>query len=467
MAGLAVAVALAPVAFPPQSPAGVVVDAVGKGGAAARAGLRPGDVLMSWRRNGNGEGSLDRVFDVAALEYDDAGRGATTFIVARGRRRLTVSLPGGQWRLEVRPSLAVPRLVRHQEALRLARDGDHAGAGEAWRALAQEGAADAAETCWLLARAGDAFLRAGRPEDAKAAFALARAQASATDERLVPALWDAEGNAHDRALRHGDAIRAYREALALHAAAGRPQSVARLHRRLGRIAFARDDWAGASEQYERCLAVEQQSAPRSLDAADALFMLGWIAERQGDSAEAEARFQRALETARSAAPESVLFAEILRGLGALAASRGDMTTAEALYLQGIPIYEARGHRSGAAAVLQSLGNIFREHRGDLEGATDLYRRALALAEAESSRGSAIASTLNSLGIMALLRGDLREAEETHRRSMAVSSQENPEGLGVATSLHNLGRVAEARGDWPGAEDLYRRSLAMKTAPIQC
>jgi CHAT domain-containing protein/Tfp pilus assembly protein PilF len=281
-------------------------------------------------------------------------------------------------------------------------------------------------------------------------------------------LWEREGLAHARARRRTEAISAYREALAFQEAAGRKAAAARLHGRIGRMAFERDDWAMGAEEYERSLTLQQQVTARSPRSTNALMMMGWAAERQGDGVEAEKRFRRALEMARSVAPGTALVAETLRGLGTVADNRGDVAAAEACYLEALPLHERSGFRSAAAATLQSLGMLAR-NRGDLDGAMDHYRRALALAEAEDpndpvtgvSAASALASILNSLGLVALARGDLHEAEAFHRRSLAVSSRNNPEGSAVATSMHNLARVAEARGDGRAGEELYRQSLAMK------
>jgi tetratricopeptide (TPR) repeat protein len=446
----------------PAESAGVVVDAVGKGGAAARAGLLAGDVLVSWQRS-DAAGSIESPFDITVIENEDGWTGLTTLIATRGGRGLTASMPPGEWRLETRAPLTPPRLQRHEQARQLASKGDHAQAAQAWRALAEETPAGTSEGAWLAGRAGDALFNAGKAADAQATFTFARTRAAA-DAELVAMLWEREGLANARARRRTEAISAYREALALQAAAGRKAAAARLHSRIGRMAFERDDFATGADEYARCLSLQQQVSARSPRATNALMMLGWAAERQGDLVEAEKRFHRALEMARSVAPRSSLVAETLGGLGNIADNRGDVAAAEAFHREALPIYEKAGFESAAAATLRSLGMLAR-NRGDLDGAMDHYRRALALAEAQDPNGisaaNALAGTLTSLGLVALARGDLAEAEALHRRSLAVSTRVTPEGALVASSLHNLARVAEARGDGRAGEELYRRSLAIK------
>lgn len=418
---------------------------------------------MSWQRS-DGAGSIESPFGITVIENEDGWTGVTTLIATRGGRRLTASMPPGEWRLETRPVLTAPRLQRHELARQHTSKGDHAQAAQAWRALAEETPARASEeAAWLWGRAGEALFNAGKLADAQATFTFARTRAAA-DAELVAMLWEREGLAHARARRRTEAVSAYREALAFQEAAGRKAAAARLHSRIGRMAFERDDWAMGAEEYERCFSLQQQVSARSPRSTNALMMLAWAAERQGDLVEAEKRFHRALEMARSVAPRSALVAETLGGLGNIADNRGDIAAAEAFQQEALPLYEQGGFGSAAAATLRSLGALAR-NRGDLDGAMDLYRRALALAEAEDPNGAsaanALSGTLTSLGLVALARGELTEAESLHRRSLAISSRNNPEGSAVASSLHNLARVAEARGDGRVGEELYRRSLAIK------
>ena len=79
---------------------GVVVEALGAQGAGAQAGLRAGDILLSWQRPaappanaGEAEGNFSSCTDVAEMEAEEAPRGPVELRVQRGG--VIVRTPGG------------------------------------------------------------------------------------------------------------------------------------------------------------------------------------------------------------------------------------------------------------------------------------------------------------------------------------------------------------------------------------
>src|SRR5437762_10286987 len=77
---------------PPGAAAGVVVEEVVKESAAAKAGLQPGDLIVSWSRApappANPEaaqGAIASPFDLSDVEVDQAPRGPVILAGRRGR----------------------------------------------------------------------------------------------------------------------------------------------------------------------------------------------------------------------------------------------------------------------------------------------------------------------------------------------------------------------------------------------
>src|SRR5262245_15085879 len=102
--------------------AGVVVEEVAPGFAAAEAGLVPGDVLWSWQRaaaaapnDDPATGTIAAPFDLDDVEWEQAPRGVVTLVGRRGERPLVAVLPAGPWGLSARPPLSSSTLAAYEE----------------------------------------------------------------------------------------------------------------------------------------------------------------------------------------------------------------------------------------------------------------------------------------------------------------------------------------------------------------
>src|SRR4029450_9875411 len=88
---------------------GVSVEAVDPEGAAARAGVRPRDALLSWhlargRVLRGPSGALESPFDVAITEMERGPRGPVVLSLRRDGRAMDVTLSPGPWGLTARPA---------------------------------------------------------------------------------------------------------------------------------------------------------------------------------------------------------------------------------------------------------------------------------------------------------------------------------------------------------------------------
>ena len=146
--------------------AGVVVEEVGRGSALARAGIRPGDVLLSWKRppsppaSPEGDrGEIGSVFDWLWLVIEQAPRGKVEITGEREGKRQDFDLALGAWRAKVRPRLPEGMLAEYLKGRELIAAGQLEEATSLWQKVA-----DAAEEsggwrlrCGLHLRMGETY----------------------------------------------------------------------------------------------------------------------------------------------------------------------------------------------------------------------------------------------------------------------------------------------------------------------
>jgi CHAT domain-containing protein/Tfp pilus assembly protein PilF len=453
------------------------VEEVGKNSSGAKAGVRPGDLLLSWVRAAappanpeEARGEITTPFDLAEIEMEQAPRGEVRLVGTRDDASFSVVVPPGAWAISVRPHFAEPLLAVYQQGKELidAKEIDKGVAG--WRELAAQAdrAKDSELAAWLLLKVGDTLANARKWDDAHAEFRAAiQALKGGGDSTLVARIWDAEGMAFERQNDFAKAEAAYREAIGIRSK--NPEETLALAAsltNLGIVARLRSDLATAEELHKRALAIREKFAPEGLDVAASLNSLGLVAEQRGDLAAAEPLLKRALAIREKLAPESLAVAGSLTNLGIVARLRGDLAAAEELHKRSLAIREKLAPDSlDVAGSLTNLGVVVRT-RGDLAAAAEVFRRSLAIMEKRAPNTLNVATTLTNLGLVARTRGDLVAAEEYLRRSLAIREKLAPNSLDVAGSLTNLGVVAYYRGDLAAAEDFYTRSVAIaeKLAP---
>ena len=456
---------------------GLIVEAVGEGFAAHRAGLRPGDILHAWERVASppaspqpASGALRSPFDLEEVQIEQAPRGELAVLGTRGGETLRAVVPEGTWRLETRPPFGGVDLQTYEEAKALVDTGDMARGLPLWMemasALAEAG--DHTEASWLYFRVATTADRSRSWEIAERAFGEALEIATASGDPSARAtIADALGRSFQGRSELDRASVAFQEALEIRRAQS-PTSlaVAKSLHNLGTLAWYRGDLDAAEDHYRRSLAIREELAPRGDDVARSLNNLGLVASNRGDLARAEYYHRRSLAIKERIAPQSLDVAGSLNNLGIVASNRGDLDAAEEYYRRSLAIHEELAPQGlDVATNLNNLG-LVAWRRGDLAMAEDRYRRSLAIQEKLAPHSLAVATSLNNLGIVARLRGDLATAEDHYRRSLAIQEKLAPQSLDVARSFNNLGGVASDRGDLATAESCYRRSLAIqeKLAP---
>ena len=444
---------------------GVVVEDVTKGSAAEKAGLQPGDILVSWTRPGAPGGRLASAFDFTDLEIEQAPRGQVTLSVERKAGAVSATLPPGAWGLRVRPRMSETSLAAYAEGKRLLEAKDTAGAAARWQeeALRAKGERQWTLAAWLLLEVDDASASGARWDEAHAAYRAALEAARETGSPVAVAqAWEAQGQAFLRRNELKEAEAAFRAALlALEQQTRESLRIAADRRSLGIALERQGKLEDAEGELRRSLATLEQLTPEAPEVGAALRHLGRVVGNRGDLPAEEKLLVRAIALLERVAPESFLLADAVNNLAVNHARRGQLEAAEPLFRRSLELHEKLdpGTLPYARAVF-NVGNMANV-RGDLVAAEGFYQATLAVREKLAPGSLELAEILNNLGTVAANRGNLAAAEEFFRRALGIWEQRAPESHMVADLLHNIGTLSLDRGALDAAEEPLRRALALK------
>ena len=458
----------------PSVPGGVVVESLEPGGAAEKAGLKAGDVLLSWERAANlpanpepASGEFRTPFDLRETEIEQAPRGSLKICVVREERSFEVEIPPGDWKAKTRPELSDHDRADYELAVQKL-DGETPEAAIGLFENLASGAAkqeDFTLAAWFISRVADGL--ASKMKWDLANRLSAKALNTVREPGVSAQLQIALGGALEKQDRPEEAHRAYEESLCL---LGGPNAwslaVAASLNNLGLAAIDRGDLEAAQAFHSRALEIRERFAPGGLSVAASLNNLGNVAAYSGDLEVAETFYRRALEIRENLAPGGLDVAMVLNNLAVVTQDRGDLLASEAFHRRALEIFEKLA--PGGFYVAGSLNNLgaVAKDRGDLEAAETFQRRALEIYEKLAAGSLSMAASLNNLGVLAKDRGDLEAAEAFYRRALEIYEKLAPGSLGVAIDLNNLGNVSLDRGDLKLAEVFYRRALEIyeKLAP---
>ena len=449
---------------------GVVVESLSPQGAAGRAGLRPGDVLLSWRRPAAppanpraAAGDFRSCTDFAGVESEQAPRGRVELRVRRGARVASVELPAGDWQVEVLPRTSAGEGCRAwARARRLTRESRWSEAREAWAEALREGRGPLA-AARILREQGVCLTAMEDFTAAEGALheSLRRLRQTVPDSLDEAAAWHALGRLEQR---RGDFRRSaedLRRALALRSRLA-PESLERVStlNNLGIDAWYQGDLATARALYLQALGLVRRRAPAGLDEARVLNNLGLLAREKGDVEAAASYLGQAGGIWQRLDPGGQDLARNHVNLGALATDRGDFALADQYYREALRRFEARAPESlEVANILHNLGIVARE-RFDLSAADLLLRHALAIRRRLAPGSLDEAASLSSLATVSQDLGRLGDAEGFARRALALRSRHQPGSLDVAVSLAILAAIASRQGDLRQAASLSGQALAI-------
>jgi CHAT domain-containing protein/tetratricopeptide (TPR) repeat protein len=458
-------------------PPGVVVESVKPKSPGEAAGLRPGDVILSWSCAAappglpqTSSGDVRSPYGLLAIEIEQAPRRAVVLHGKRGDQEMSWRFSAGEWGVRTRPAMTEGLTTLYLEGKARREAGDLAATGQRWRAAADSAraAGQGRLAAWLLDRLARALPEAGKWPEADDASARALAALQQEAETLAAAellrFW---GGMYAKRASWDTAVERFQQALALDRSLA-AKSLAEAHTldSLGITAAKRGDLPAAKKLLLQALAIREELAPGTAEVTGSLNNLGILAGYLGDPDAKEAYLTRGEEIQRRLAPESDDEALLLQNLGILAMTRGDLTKAETLHRQALAIFQKIDpNGDGVILAATNLANVIML-RGNLAEAGELFQHALALQERKAPEPLEIAKTLIGLGNLASRRGDLDASEAYYRRALDLQEKVSPDGSGSAGSLASLGNIAALRGDFNTARIYLERSLAIteKYAP---
>ncbi|HYO12122.1 MAG TPA: CHAT domain-containing protein [Thermoanaerobaculia bacterium] len=452
--------------------AGAVIESVKPESPGMKAGLQPGDLILSWFCAASppafpqpSGGAIRSPYDLLPLEIEEAPRRAVTLGGRRGNQEMLWTLAAGEWEVKARPSLPAGLGALYLEGTAKIEAGDFAAAEVSWRSAAESArvTGDGRLAAWFLNWLAEELARAGKWPEADAAYEQALAALEETSDHVAAAqLLRRWGGTFDRRGAWDAAVERFQKALALDRKVA-PKSLAagRTLNALGTTTAKRGDYPAAEEILLQGLAIREELAPGTTEVTGSLNNLGILARRRGQLSAAEGYLTRTEEILRRVAPGSTDQALVFQNLGNLAQDRGDLEKAEHFHREALAIFERIApEESGVSDCFHNLGVVMML-RGDLAVADELFRRALAFYESKAPEGLGASSTLINLGNLAARRGDLEAAEAYYRRALAIQEKLSPESLDAVHSVASLGIVATLRGEFPTARTYLRRVLAIK------
>jgi CHAT domain-containing protein/tetratricopeptide (TPR) repeat protein len=471
------------------------------------AGVRPGDVIESWSRDGV-SGSLDSPLLLADLEFGQLTRGP---VVLEGWRagapmRLEVSPDAIGLGVVLRPRWPAALLARYERGRELAERGRLEESAAAWRdAVARvDGLAGGpAAACWLLARIGVEWGLKGHLESSREAYDEATTCAESEDPRWVATILEWQG-ASESELGHPDvaaaalevavdlrdshpaspvlaSINAIHDLFAVHNARGQaadardlawleweraereaPASLllSRALQDVGLVHHLAGDLTLAESTFRRAAEVADAADPRSSTWARAQTVVGTMLTSRGDLAGGEELVRKTLERHRRYAPDSLQTAIAMLNVGWITAARGDTAEsrrwAEAALRVATPL---PGGRSVRAILLHNIAEDERRE-GRLDEAVAMFERALAEFKATSPGSYHVGVSEARLASALMERGDLAAAHAWLEAALEQLDRSLPRSLAKAEALVTMGDLGRREGDWDMAEEAF--AIAIET-----
>lgn len=399
---------------------GLFVEAVRKGSMLERVGLKPGDVLLRWRRASpfpanpsSASGEFQSTFDLESVFVEQLPRGSLTLTGTRGSSEVLWQLPGGApWSLvdtETVPSLGDSFIQQYKRGKELVERGDLEGGVRLWRAMSDSANSqgDRLLASWLLVRTSQALAKSYRWPDAESS---------------------------------------YRESLAVVAGDKGLRAVeGQILRQLGDLYLDRRLWDRGRECYRRALTIDRRLAKESLTIVFDLIDLGYVDNLSGGSKDDRRYFRDALKILQHLAPGSSVVAMGWLQWGNAAALDGDYAAAAQRYERALTL-EPRGHGElGRIEILGKLGYA-RELLGEDEAAERVWQEGLSLADREAPEDVLVTEIVQGLGRLAIKKGDLRTARPFLERALKLTVRDEPGGLGEAAAHANLGKLERQAGN---------------------
>jgi len=453
--------------------AGVVVESVVSHSNSERAGLREGDILLSWKLTSavqsaeiETHGTILSTFDWWKLELEYAPRGEIILTGARANQAIDFTVRLSPAEVMVRPALDPVSVKDHNRARLLMDQGDFNQAKQIWDKLIRDYQQRSCPEIvwWFHDKIATEAIAIRHPQSGQLLeTSLARAeQINRLEARLITRLKLAvtliSRNDYDAAEVHLSALLDLEKQ---HGIEGLQH--ARSLSEMGKLRWFQGRLDEAEQYHQVTAAIRCESASQSLDYASSLNNLGILADERGKLDQADQYYREALAIVQNYFPEDQSSIDFLNNLAVLAHNRGDYELADHYFQRVLKLDMAQEKNSlNVANSLANLG-IIAHARYDYETAEHYFLQALQIEEQLSPGSNQVALSLVNLGAIARKRRDLDAAEAYFTKGLTILEQHSPGSLVVARNYNNLGNIAFDRGNLSKAFDYYFKALTMKQA----
>jgi tetratricopeptide (TPR) repeat protein len=307
---------------------------------------------------------------------------------------------------------------------------------------------------------GDVLLRAGRVDDALAAFREMLTLAYRLDRKAKG------GAAHNRIGRLyrdtgslDDAGKHLHTAMALFTAAGDERGVASSIDDIGKLHWLRGEYDEALEAMREGLARRRQLADRR-SIALSLHNLGLVHQDSGDFKDAVDAFTQAHQI-RQEIGDLVGMVTSLNNLGIIAQDQRDFPRALSLLGEALEVAKQIGDRNRTARVLTNIGEVH-YRSGNPAEAIQMLQQAEELCD-ELGDKLGLAETLRGLGKAYMRKGDLAKARDAIRRAVDLFAEVRSK-VHLGAALRTLGEITAA-GGWGAAHTRSAREYFARAVAI--
>lgn len=438
---------------------GVVVEKVERNSEAEKAGLREGDVILSWSR-GDQQEKVESPFDIAWLDIEQRPRGVVTVQGFRDGQVRSWKLSPVYWSLDVRPNFSGALLRYFQDRNKKKKTAQ--GAEQLISAANHPAAAEPAWLrSWLLLRAADSFQKAGQWQKAHHLYQRAEEHAMKCDPRVQAEILAILALAYRDRTDSDYATSYYQKALdTLRKAGNEDLSVARALMRIGfRKLFQLEDIPSAESYLRQALEIQQKLVPGQFDIGLTLTGLGEAANQSGNLSQANEYLAEA-RILQEPFGNNAWLANTLTIQGHVAFSEGNLEKAEKYTRDALTMQETFLPLRSRIALYDALG-IIALYRDDLKSAEVYFRRVLSFAKNVDPQGLLTAYVLSNLGVTVREEGHFFESRKYLNHAIVLGEKLAPRGRLVGRAYGSLATLDFEVGDFSAAEIYFKRALAVE------
>jgi hypothetical protein len=197
---------------------GAVVEAVDPNLEGDRAGVREGDILLSWSQ-GENRGEIHSPFDLSWTETEWKCKGPVTVQGRRGKAERIWVLGSGKWGIQTRPNLSANFLPIYKRGDDLAHKGKLGKAMALWgnssggAHSSRSGSPNSLLHIWLLFHAGRVLADAQQWMEADIAYQTAMQQAEEAGPVVAAQIVESWGEAFEKRNAWDEAEKRYQQAI--------------------------------------------------------------------------------------------------------------------------------------------------------------------------------------------------------------------------------------------------------------